>query len=36
MGVERAWFDKIIEGAMEAAFSEDGDFFIWRRVASQR
>jgi hypothetical protein len=30
-----AW-EKIIEGAMEAAFSEDGDFFIWRRVASQR
>jgi len=32
----RAAWEKIIEGAMEAAFSEDGDFFLWRRVAGGR
>lgn len=28
----RAAWDRTIEGAMHAAFSEDSDFFIWRRV----
>jgi hypothetical protein len=32
----RAAWEKVVEGAMEAAFSEDGDFFIWRRVGGHR
>lgn len=32
----RAAWEKVIEGAMEAAFSEDGDFFVWRRVPGGR
>lgn len=32
----RAAWEKIIEAAMEAAFSEDGGFFIWRRVGGGR
>jgi hypothetical protein len=32
----RAAWEKIIEGAMHAAFSEDGDFFVWRRLGPGR
>jgi len=32
----RAAWEKVIESAMESAFFEDGDFYVWRRVGGGR